>query len=240
MQTRDPGEAAHRPGEAHEVERGGMNGQDATGASWRLPWGLRPRRAAAVAAAGYLLGSIPSAVLLGRRAGVDPRERGDRNPGFWNSRELLGTRRALPVFAVDMLKGTTAGVCGVAAGGGAYTHVGVGAAMVGHAAPAFGGLRGGRSVLTFVGGMAAISPATFALSWGVCLATTAATGSFAIGARAGVFSSPVLQALAERDLHRVAATGALMSFIGARFLMAGASDRSRDHASSALVAASPR
>ena len=188
-----------------------------------LPWGLAPGRAAAVAAAGYLAGSMPVAVLAGRGLGVDPREAGDRNPGYWNSRGLLGRRRALAVLAGDSLKGLAGGLGGRAAGGGAYVHVGVAAAMAGHALPFFGGLRGGRSVLAFPGGMAVISPATFAISWGICGAVTAATGSFAIGARAGVFSAPAVQLAVERDLHRVAATGALMSFIGLRFLTAGRS-----------------
>ncbi|WP_395160535.1 glycerol-3-phosphate acyltransferase, partial [Ilumatobacter sp.] len=48
---------------------------------------------------GYRLGSIPVANLVARRRStIDLREVGDRNPGFWNARETLGKRAAVPVF----------------------------------------------------------------------------------------------------------------------------------------------
>ncbi len=64
---------------------------------------------------GYVLGSIPVAVLVGRRHGMDPRQEGDANPGYWNVREQLGSRSAAPVFAGDVAKGVAAGLVGVAA-----------------------------------------------------------------------------------------------------------------------------
>ena len=40
---------------------------------------------------GYLLGSLPFALVVARRHGVpDLRQVGDRNPGYWNACELLG------------------------------------------------------------------------------------------------------------------------------------------------------
>lgn len=178
---------------------------------------------------GYLLGSIPVAVLVAGRRGVDPREEGDRNPGFWNVRERLGARAAAPVFAGDMAKGVAAGLLGLVAGGAHTTALGVvagpsvplaylavGAAMLGHAWPVFAGFRGGRSVLTFAGGMAVICPPAFALALAVLAVTRLATGSFALAARAGVFAIPVLQ-LAFAPIGHVAATGALMCLIGLRF-----------------------
>jgi glycerol-3-phosphate acyltransferase PlsY len=41
---------------------------------------------------GYLLGSIPVALLVARRHGVDLRRTGDGNPGAWNALEQLGGR----------------------------------------------------------------------------------------------------------------------------------------------------
>ncbi len=57
------------------------------------------------AAAGYLAGSVPVAVLVGRRRGVDVRAVGDRNPGYWNAKAALGRRAAVPVFVGDVAKG---------------------------------------------------------------------------------------------------------------------------------------
>lgn len=182
----------------------------------------------AVALGGYALGSIPVALIVGRAHGVDLRQVGDGNPGFWNAREQLGARRAAPVFAGDALKGLLPGLLGRAVAGVGGAYAGVAGAMLGHAFPAFAGLRGGRSVMTFVGGAFAISPAAAGLSLALCLATTGATRSFAWGARAGVFAFPAIQ-LGLDPPGRVAATGGLMSLIGLRFLAAapGRSGRAR-------------
>ncbi|MFG1826091.1 glycerol-3-phosphate acyltransferase [Microbispora bryophytorum] len=178
---------------------------------------------------GYLLGSIPVAVLVAGRRGVDPREVGDRNPGFWNVRERLGRRAAVPVFAGDTAKGVLAGLLGLLAGGAHTTgpgvvtgpsapaaYLAVGAAMIGHAWPVFAGFRGGRSVLTFAGGVAVICPPAFVLALALLAVTFLLTRSFAIAARAGVFAIPLLQ-LPFAPIGHVAATGALMCLIGLRF-----------------------
>jgi acyl phosphate:glycerol-3-phosphate acyltransferase len=78
-------------------------------------------RLALVILAGYLLGSIPVAVLIGRLHQVDPRETGDRNPGYWNMKETLGRRAAIPVFIGDALKGALAGLVGRVGRGGLPT-----------------------------------------------------------------------------------------------------------------------
>jgi glycerol-3-phosphate acyltransferase PlsY len=178
---------------------------------------------------GYLLGSVPVAVLVARAHGFDPRAVGDRNPGFWNMRERLGGRAAAPVFAGDMVKGVLAALLalwvsgghtagsGVVAGGSAVpVYLAVAAAMAGHAWPVFAGFRGGRSILTFTGGFAVVCPPAFLLGLAVLAVTTLATRSFAIGARAGVFALPLLQ-LPFAPVAHVAGTGALMCLIGLRF-----------------------
>jgi acyl phosphate:glycerol-3-phosphate acyltransferase len=197
-------------------------------------------------AGGYLLGSIPVAVLAGRARGVDPRRVGDQNPGFWNMKDQLGWAGALPVLAGDTLKGTAAGLFGLmlahgvlahgvlmdgilggrAPGGVALVYAAVAAAMIGHAWPIFARLRGGRSVLTFAGGFAVICPPAFVLGIALCAGVALFARSFAIGARAGVLAVPFLQLIFTPALE-VAATGALMSLIGVRFGMAALAARHR-------------
>lgn len=185
-------------------------------------------RAVLAVVAGYLLGSIPVAVLVGRRRGFDPRQVGDRNPGYWNVKEQLGARASLPVFAGDLAKGGTAGLVGVLLAGDTWgiAYAAVGAAMVGHAWPVFAGFRGGRSVLTFVGGMIVLEPVPAGAALVVLLVVWAASRSFAWGARAAVFAFPVIL-LASEPVERVAATGVLMTFIGLRFAQAALADRRR-------------
>jgi glycerol-3-phosphate acyltransferase PlsY len=188
---------------------------------------------------GYLAGSVPVALLVGRAHGFDPREVGDRNPGFWNMKRRLGGRAAVPVFAGDLLKGTVAGLLGLAASGWHTGDLGVAvapsvvpvyaavaAAMAGHAWPVFAGFRGGRSILTFAGGVAVFCPPAFLLAVLAVALVTAVTRSFAIGARVGVFGVPVLQ-LPFTPPEQVAATGALMCLIGLRFGQAALAARHR-------------
>src|SRR5215217_9080630 len=108
---------------------------------------------------GYLLGSVPVALLVARRHGVDLYATGDGNPGAWNALEQLGARRAWPAFAGDAAKGLAAGLIGQALGGWWVAWAGVAAAMIGHALPVFARLRGGKSVMCFVGGAFALAPA---------------------------------------------------------------------------------
>ena len=174
---------------------------------------------AAACIIGYLLGSVPVALLVARRHGVDLYATADGNPGAWNALQQLGARRAWPAFAGDALKGTVAGAAGVALGGTWAGYAAVAAAMLGHAYPLLGRLRGGKSVMTFAGGMVAVAPLAAALAIAVCVAVSLAARSFAWGARAGVLCFPLVQ-LAVEPVSHVAATGALMTIIGVRFLTA--------------------
>lgn len=182
--------------------------------------------AVTVVVAGYLLGSIPVAVLVAWRRGVDPRQVGDRNPGYWNVKEQIGRRDSLVVFAGDTLKGSAAGALGVALDGPTWgiAYAAAAAAMIGHAFPVFARFRGGRSILAFAGGMAVVAPIPAAMAIAALALTWAVTRSFAVAARVGVFGFPLAQALVEPK-ERVAATGGLLCIIGARFAQAAIRDR---------------
>jgi glycerol-3-phosphate acyltransferase PlsY len=187
------------------------------------------------AAIGYLLGSIPVAALTTRR---DLRTVGDHNPGYWNARETVGRRAALPVFVGDVAKGAAAAATGlvlarlVDTSGGDLTtgdlwwlgYVGGAAAMIGHAWPVFAGFRGGRSILAFTGTVIVVAPLSAAIAIAACVLVSLATRRFAFGARVGVFGFPVVQIVAEGP-YRTAATGCLMSIIGLRFAMAALAER---------------
>jgi glycerol-3-phosphate acyltransferase PlsY len=179
---------------------------------------------------GYLLGSIPIANLVAaRRAAIDLRDVGDRNPGFWNARETLGRTAAVPVFVGDVAKGAAAAGVGVLladAGVWGLAYVAGGAAMVGHAFPVFARFVGGRSILTFVGTVLVATPVATLISIGILLVVFVVTRSFAWAARLGMVALPFVQ-LAVDGPYRTAATGVLMTFIGARFAMAAWADRRR-------------
>jgi glycerol-3-phosphate acyltransferase PlsY len=186
---------------------------------------------------GYLFGSIPSAVLLGRRLGFDPRAFGDGNPGWWNMRKLAGDNRAWKVFLFDIVKGIipVAVVAGLPWGEWWWAYVAAMFAVIGHAFPVFAGFRGGRSVLTFMGAMAVIAPQAVAITVIAGLVLAVATRNFAYGARLMVFGVPVVQLFFQPAEH-VAITGLVMTFVGLRFLAAYIGDlsmRGQDQASPA-------
>jgi acyl phosphate:glycerol-3-phosphate acyltransferase len=164
---------------------------------------------------GYLLGSVPAAVIVARRHGVDLYRTGDRNPGAWNALEQLGMRRAWPAFAGDGAKGLLAGLIGQALGGWWGAYAAIAAAMVGHALPVFARFRGGKAVMCFVGGAFVLAPLA-ALACAALAAGVTAVRGLAWGARVGVFAFPLAQ-LATEPVAHVALTGVLMAFIGTLF-----------------------
>jgi len=185
---------------------------------WKEATGIFSGYAIAVLA-GYLLGSIPVALLVARRHGVDLRAVGDGNPGAWNALEHLGGRQATPAFLGDAAKALAAGLVGLALGGYWAGFAGVAAAMVGHAFPVFASFRGGKAVMCFAGGAFALSPLAATAALALCALVSLAARGFRWGARAGIFAYPAIQ-LALDPVERVAATGALMAIIGALFVAA--------------------
>lgn len=168
---------------------------------------------------GYLLGSVPVALLVGRRHGIDLLAVGDGNPGAWNALEHLGPRRAWPAFVGDGAKGLAAGLAGYALGDWWAAWAGVGGAMLGHAFPPWTRGRGGKAVMTFVGGAFALSPAAALVALALCGAV-AWRRSFAWGSRAAVAAFPLVQ-LAFDPPARVIGTGVLMCLIAALFALRG-------------------
>lgn len=127
----------------------------------------------------YLLGSIPSAVWIGKKYyGIDIREHGSKNAGTTNMLRVLGKRAALPVFALDFLKGFVAVTLIELL---KYDDnisdmwlinikiIAVFAAVLGHIFPIFAGFRGGKGVATLVGAVTGIYPPVALLCFGVWL-----------------------------------------------------------------------
>lgn len=109
---------------------------------------------------GYLIGSIPNGLLIGKWfCNVDIRQFGSKNIGATNAFRVLGPWPALGVFITDALKGV-AGVwlgqefIGTPAG----MLVGGIAAMAGHNWSVFLGFKGGRGVATGLGIIAVLMP----------------------------------------------------------------------------------
>jgi acyl phosphate:glycerol-3-phosphate acyltransferase len=109
--------------------------------------------------AGYLIGAVPSGVLVGRLRGIDPRASGSGRTGTTNALRTLGPRWAAAVAAMDLAKGILAVVAGTWIGpsdwGGAMAGV---AAVIGHVRSIFIGFGGGRGVATGAGVLVVLVP----------------------------------------------------------------------------------
>ena len=70
----------------------------------------------AAIALGYLLGAIPSGVLVGRLRGVDPRDTGSGRTGTTNAIRTMGMRWAALVAVLDVGKGIAAVLLGTLVG----------------------------------------------------------------------------------------------------------------------------
>lgn len=127
--------------------------------------------------AAYLLGSIPSAVWIGRKYyGIDIREHGSKNAGATNTLRVLGKRAAIPVFLIDILKGLAAVTLSKLSGFEALSPAMfnlkfalAAAAVLGHIFPVFAGFKGGKGVATLAGAVLGVYPPAVLL----CLATFA-------------------------------------------------------------------
>jgi glycerol-3-phosphate acyltransferase PlsY len=109
---------------------------------------------------GYLLGSIPSGYwLVSLFRGEDIRTRGSGNTGASNVFRSYGRRLGSAVALLDVLKGLSAALLGMWAGGALIGVLAGGAAMLGHARPVFLGFRkGGKMVATAGGAALALAP----------------------------------------------------------------------------------
>lgn len=136
-------------------------------------------------ALGYLLGTMPTALLVGGRIGRDPTREGSGNPGASNVYRTAGARAGAMVFAGDVVKGMVATGIGWAAGDRVLALACGAAAVVGHVAPIARRFRGGKGVATACGVVLVLFPAIAlgcAVVWGVVVkfSRTASLASLAV------------------------------------------------------------
>lgn len=74
----------------------------------KITFGHVARSASLAGIVGYLIGSIPTAVFLGRLRGIDLRSEGSGNPGTHNALRTSGPLLAALVLAVEAAKGYVA------------------------------------------------------------------------------------------------------------------------------------
>ncbi|MDZ4666282.1 MAG: glycerol-3-phosphate 1-O-acyltransferase PlsY [bacterium] len=114
----------------------------------------------------YLLGSIPSAVWIGKIFfQIDVREHGSGNAGATNTLRVLGKKAGITVLFLDFLKGLAASSLfylqdKILPGSQEFRQyqllLGI-VAVLGHVYPIFAGFRGGKGIATLLGMVVSIS-----------------------------------------------------------------------------------
>jgi acyl phosphate:glycerol-3-phosphate acyltransferase len=111
------------------------------------------------AVAGYLIGSIPFALWLSRRQGIDVRRVGSGNVGATNVLRAVGAGAAVVTLLLDAGKGIAAVVLArqLSNEGGVAVLAAL-ASIAGHVFPVWLRFRGGKGVATAAGAFGVLAP----------------------------------------------------------------------------------
>lgn len=160
---------------------------------------------ATLAATAFALGSIPSGVLVARRAGADPRRAGSQSTGATNVLRVVGASAAAATLALDFGKGAVAAWLAAHWPGldPAAALFGTLAAACGHAWSPWLRGQGGKGIATTAGGLAIADPAALAISTALFAAGVGVSRRVSVGSLIAAAGLPaVLAALGRprRDL----------------------------------------
>ena len=155
---------------------------------------------------GFLLGGIPSGLLVGRARGVDLRTAGSKNVGATNAFRVLGAPWGALVFVMDAAKGFAASLIPRIATGTSLGTVppdllvptlaaGI-AAILGHVFSPWLGFKGVRGVATSLGVFLGILPKPTLLAFGLWIVLVAISRRVSVGSIGAAIAYPFLVAWA--------------------------------------------
>lgn len=147
-----------------------------------------------IVVAGYLLGSIPFALLAARRwGGTDLRRVGSGNLGATNVMRASGLRAGALVAALDMAKGAASVLLAQRlTGSDTGPAIAAVAAVVGHVYPVWLRCRGGKGVATAFGAFSMLTPAAAVPALGIFVAAASLTKYISLGSLLAAVALPPL------------------------------------------------
>jgi acyl phosphate:glycerol-3-phosphate acyltransferase len=167
-------------------------------------------------ALGYLLGTFPTAALVGRVTGHDPTAEGSGNPGATNVYRTSGRGAGAAVLAIDLAKGALAAAVGLLVGDHTLGVVTGTAGVAGHIFPVQRRFRGGKGVAT-AAGMTLVTFPLLSLVLGVVFAAVlAVTRRASVGSLVLALVLPVGVALGGADGLEVLVTAGVSVAVIAR------------------------
>jgi glycerol-3-phosphate acyltransferase PlsY len=160
----------------------------------------------------YLIGSIPSALILGKLfRKTDIRKHGSKNLGSTNAFRVLGWKIGLLVQIIDIAKGVAATLLISKLFYGALPFenrtpfeditivqiiAGI-SAVVGHVWTVFAGFRGGKGINTAAGMLISLAPIDAGISIGVFIIVLIFSGYVSLGSIAAAFAFPSVMFIRE-------------------------------------------
>ena len=166
--------------------------------------------------AAYLVGTFPTAILVGRRTGVDPTTEGSGNPGASNVYRTAGRRAGAIVAIGDVLKGLLPTVAGLLVGGRPLGFACWVSAVLGHVAPATRRFRGGKGVATAAGGALVLLPLVAACGAVIFVVVLKVTKTASLASIAMFVTGPFLVLLFGRPAWEFAVSAAVSVIVLAR------------------------
>lgn len=174
----------------------------------------------------YLLGSIPTGVVLARALGKqDIRTAGSGNIGATNAARLLGKKFGACTFLGDMLKGFIPVLAaGMVAnpGDGLQVHFAAAvcglAAFLGHLFPVYLRFRGGKGVATACGVMLALEPIVIPALLIVFAGVVAVSRFVSLASLASAFALPLALLAVDALIRPVALSVTALGFLMAVFV----------------------
>ena len=133
----------------------------------------------------FLLGTFPSAMLIGKIVGHNPSREGSGNPGATNMFRIAGLKAGGATLVIDVAKALIAALVGQWVGGTTLAAWCGAAAVVGHIFPLVRSSRGGKGVACFGGMTIGTWPVLAPIALVVWIGSAKLSGHSFIGAMAG-------------------------------------------------------
>lgn len=167
-----------------------------------------------VIVAGYFLGNISPAYLIGKKfSNLDIRKHGSGNAGTTNSLRVLGWKKALLVLMIDALKGVIAARLGYFLGGEHLALIGAIAVIVGHVFPVFLKFKGGKGVATTIGALESIFPMYALIAVLIGVSVIMKTRYVSLGSMSGIVSMTLILYWTKADQYSLSMVSFIALFI---------------------------
>jgi len=164
----------------------------------------------------FLVGTFPSALLIGKVVGRDPTKEGSGNPGATNMFRIAGLKAGGATLVIDIAKALIAALVGRYMGDVTLAAWCGAAATVGHIFPLVRSSRGGKGVACFGGMTIGAWPIIAPIAGLIWITSAKLSGHSFIGAMVGTPSVAIGTMILGRPLTEVLIAWAMTALIIAR------------------------